>query len=82
MITTSLIAAQEYPSYAPCAATLNERDVRMFANIGVPIDLLKEAQIERVSDKDAWERFDIKGPISKNMGESFSLTIRMSPDIA
>jgi len=49
------------------AATLNDRDVQMFANIGVPIDLLEEAHIERVSDRDARERFGITGPTSKNM---------------
>ncbi len=39
----------------------------MFARIGVPIDLLEEAHIERVSDRDARERFGIHGVVSKNM---------------
>lgn len=46
---------------------LNERDLQMFARIGVPPDLLEEAHIERVSDRDARERFGIQGPVSKNM---------------
>ena len=46
---------------------LYERDVQMFDRIGVPPDLLEEAHIERVSDRDARERFGIQGPVSKNM---------------
>jgi hypothetical protein len=39
----------------------------MFARFGVPLDLLNAAQVERVSDRDARERFGIQGPLSKNM---------------
>lgn len=55
------------PSDAPCAATLIDRDVQLFAAIGVQIDLLVEARIERVTDRDAREFFGIQGPVSKNM---------------
>ncbi len=48
-------------------ATLSERDVQGFACIGVPPDLLVEAHIERVSDRDAREVFGIRGPASSNM---------------
>jgi hypothetical protein len=49
------------------ATTLTERDLEMFARIGVPLDLLEAAHVERVSDRDARERFGIVGPASKNM---------------
>lgn len=52
---------------ASSAATLTERDLEMFGRIGVPIDLLDAAHIERVSDQDARERFGIQGSASKNM---------------
>jgi len=54
-------------SAVPCAATLTERDVEMFARIGVPLDLLEAARVEHVSDADARERFGIQGPASKDM---------------
>jgi hypothetical protein len=57
-------AAQPAPS---STATLNERDLAMFEKIGVPTELLEAAHIERVSDRDARERFGIQGPPSKNM---------------
>ena len=60
MSTTCLIDA-------PCAATLNDRDVQMFASIRVQIELLEEAHIERVSDTDARERFGVQGQVSKDM---------------
>jgi hypothetical protein len=47
--------------------TLTEHDLEMFARIGVPSDLLEAAQVERVSDRDARERFGIQGPPSRNM---------------
>ena len=50
-----------------CAATLNERDRQMFTGIGVSADLLEAAHIERVSDRDARDRFGIKGPASRDM---------------
>jgi putative DNA primase/helicase len=50
-----------------CTANLTARDIEMFARIGVPPALLEEAHIERVSDKDARERFGIVGSASKNM---------------
>jgi len=65
--TSYLMAEQIQPSDALYAGTLNERDVQMFASIGVPIDLPEEAHIERVSDEEARERFGITGPPSKNM---------------
>jgi hypothetical protein len=46
---------------------LTERDLQMFARIGVPLDLLEAAHVERVSDRDARERFGIVSPASKNM---------------
>ena len=59
----------EMTSPAPVgrATMLTERDLEMFARIGVPLDLLEAAQVERVSDRDARERFGIQGPASKNM---------------
>jgi putative DNA primase/helicase len=39
----------------------------MFAGIGVPVDLLEAAAIERVSDRDARERFGIQSPVSRDM---------------
>jgi hypothetical protein len=39
----------------------------MFRRIGVPIDLLETARIERVSDRNARERFGIQGPASRDM---------------
>lgn len=49
------------------APTLTERDLEMFARIRVPLDLLEAAHVERVSDRDARERFGIVSPASKNM---------------
>lgn len=49
------------------ATRLAERDLEMFARIGVPLDLLEAAHVERVSDSDARELFGIVGPPSKNM---------------
>jgi putative DNA primase/helicase len=51
----------------PCTVTLHARDVQMFAGIGVSVDLLEAAHIERVSDRDARERFGIQGPVSRDM---------------
>lgn len=65
-MTAAAIADLLHPRRTSTAA-LNERDLQMFARIGVPPDLLEEAHIERVSDRDARERFGIKGPVSKNM---------------
>ena len=48
-------------------ASLIERDLAMFERIGVSGDLLEEAHIERVSDRDARERFGIQGPSSRDM---------------
>lgn len=50
-----------------CAATLNERDLQMFAGIGVSGDLQEAARIERVSDREARERFGIQAPASHDM---------------
>lgn len=55
------------PTALRCTATLNARDIAMFASIGVPIDLIEEGQIQRVTDRDARERFGILGPLSRNM---------------
>lgn len=46
---------------------LTERDIEMFGRIGVSPDLLEAAHVERVSDRDARERFGIQGPASRNM---------------
>ncbi len=67
MSTSYVMATQIQPWDALRAVTLHERDVQMFARIGVPIDLLEEAHIERVSDFDARDRFGISGPASRNM---------------
>jgi hypothetical protein len=55
------------PKIETATGNLTERDVAMFAKIGVPLDLLEAAHIGRVSDKDARERFGIQGPASRNM---------------
>ena len=55
------------PSRALCPEMLREQDVLMFTGIGVSLDLLEAAHIERVSDKDARERFGIQGPASRDM---------------
>jgi Domain of unknown function (DUF3854) len=52
---------------ARCATTLTERDLELFRRIGVPIDLLEAACIERVSNRDARARFGIQGPASRDM---------------
>jgi putative DNA primase/helicase len=39
----------------------------MFTRIGVPAELLQSAHIERVSDREARERFGIQGPVSRDM---------------
>jgi hypothetical protein len=49
------------------AVKLSARDLRMFAGIGVTLDLLEAAHIERVLDRDARERFGIQGPASRDM---------------
>jgi Domain of unknown function (DUF3854) len=49
------------------ASTLTERDLEMFARIGVCLDLLEAAHVERVSDREARQRFGIVGPASRNM---------------
>jgi putative DNA primase/helicase len=41
--------------------------VRIFAGIGVSVDLLEAAHIQRVSDRDAREHFGIRGPASRDM---------------
>ena len=66
-MTAAVIAADLLHPRRTSTAALNERDLQMFARIGVPPDLLEEAHIERVSDRDARERFGIQGPVSKNM---------------
>ena len=49
-------------------ATLTDRDLERFASNRRPsLELLKAAKVERVSDRDARERFGIQGPSSKNM---------------
>lgn len=48
-------------------ASLIERDLAMFGKIGVSIELLEAAHVERVSDRDARERFGIQGPSSRDM---------------
>lgn len=42
-------------------ATLTASDLATFARLGIPQDLLRQAQVERVSDHDARERFGILG---------------------
>jgi Domain of unknown function (DUF3854) len=49
------------------ATTLTECDLELFQCIGVPNDLLRDACIERVSDRDARERFGIQGPAARDM---------------
>ena len=51
-------------AFAPVgtATMLTERDLAMFGRIGVPLDLLEAARVERASDRDARERFGIAGP--------------------
>ena len=67
MGTSYVLATQIKPWDAPRAATLNDRDVQMFARIGVPIDLLEEAHIGRASNEEARDGFGICGPAAKNM---------------
>lgn len=55
------------PVPAGRASTLGKSDLAMFARVGVPLDLLEAAHVERVSDRDARERFGIVGPASRNM---------------
>ncbi len=57
-------SAQPAPS---STASLIERDLAMFEKIRVSIKLLEAAHVERVSDRDARERFGIQGPSSKDM---------------
>ncbi len=52
---------------APSATTLTERDLETFQRIGVPIDLLEAAHVERVTDRDARDRCGITGLVSHNM---------------
>jgi uncharacterized protein (DUF927 family) len=61
------MAEQIQPSDALYAGTLNERDVKMFASIGVHLDLLEEAHVGRVSDEEARDRFGIQGAVYKKM---------------
>jgi putative DNA primase/helicase len=58
--------AQIYP--ADLGSTLNERDMQMFSRIGISTELLDAAKVERVSDRDARERFGILGPSTRDMG--------------
>ncbi len=55
------------PKIETTPGKLTERDLAMFGRIGVPLDLLEPAHIERVSHKDARERFGIQGPVSRDM---------------
>jgi putative DNA primase/helicase len=54
------------PEFEP-PGKLTERDLAMFARIGVGPELLKAARVERVTDKGARERFGIQGPVSRSM---------------
>ena len=69
------------PSRALCPEMLREQDVRMFTGIGVSLDLLEAAHIERVSDRDAREQFGIQGPASRDMAGWCFRTIRTSPAV-
>lgn len=46
---------------------LTERDLAMFTRIRVPLELLEEAHIGRVTNEVAREQYGIKGPVSRNM---------------
>jgi putative DNA primase/helicase len=46
---------------------LTAHDLEMFRAIGVSSEMLEAAQVERVSDSDARERFGLKGPVSQDM---------------
>jgi putative DNA primase/helicase len=49
------------------AVTLNDRDRQMFGRLGISPELLDAAKVERVSDRDARERFGILGPATQDM---------------
>jgi hypothetical protein len=66
-VTADLLIGQPKGQTAPCAVTLTERDVEMFARIGVPLDLAEAARIERVTNQDAREKFGLQGPASMDM---------------
>ena len=40
---------------------LTAADLAMFSRLGIPVELLSQAHIERVTDRDAREKYGIKG---------------------